>query len=149
MSKPIHDLLCHALYSANLSMQKVYRDLLAPMGLTYPQYLVMTVLWHSSEPPTVKEIGAQVQLESSTLTPLLKRMEKMALIERTRDIKDERQVRIALTSAGRAMEQQASDITQCVENGLSGRSEDLQTTRDILKHLSTDLLALASNDRSK
>ncbi|MBU2961309.1 MarR family transcriptional regulator [Citreicella sp. C3M06] len=144
MTRPIDDMLCHALYSASLAMQHAYRDMLAPLGLTYPQFLVMTVLWTGPESPTVKEIGAQVHLESSTLTPLLKRLEKAGLLSRQRDTVDERQVRIALTPAGRALEARAEGVTRCLEDRLSGQSDDLRQTRDVLLRLAGHLRALDS-----
>ena len=90
--------LCFALYSTGLALNKVYRKLLGPLGLTYPQYLVMLVLWERDE-VTVSEIGERLFLDSATLTPLLKRLEVAGLITRTRATDDERQVIIDLTAA--------------------------------------------------
>jgi DNA-binding MarR family transcriptional regulator len=101
--------LCFALYSASLAMTKTYKPLLDKIGLTYPQYLVMLVLWQE-EDLLVKSIGEKLFLDSGTLTPLLKRLEASGLILRTRDLQDERQVRITLTKEGRSLKRRAQDI---------------------------------------
>jgi DNA-binding MarR family transcriptional regulator len=101
--------LCFALYSASLAMTKTYKPLLEKLQLTYPQYLVMLVLWER-DGILVKEIGERLFLDSGTLTPLLKRLQASDLIARTRDRADERQVRITLTAAGRALRQKAQQV---------------------------------------
>src|SRR3954465_5246655 len=93
---------CFALYSASLAMTKTYKPFLDTLGLTYPQYLVMLVLWQQDD-VLVKTIGELLFLDSGTLPPLLKRLEASSLITRTRDDIDERQVRITLTKQGRAL----------------------------------------------
>ena len=98
--------LCFALYAASLAMTKAYRPLLAPLGLTYPQYLVMLVLWEG-DGLTVKQAGERLGLDSGTLTPLLKRLEAAGLLQRLRDAADERRVRLQLTAAGRALRARA------------------------------------------
>ena len=98
--------LCFALYSASLAMTKLYKPLLDELGLTYPQYLVMMVLWEKDE-QIVSDIGARLFLDSATLTPLLKRMEESELVSRVRASGDERQVVISLTAAGSALREQA------------------------------------------
>jgi DNA-binding MarR family transcriptional regulator len=105
--------LCFALYSTSLAMNKVYRKLLAPVGLTYPQYLVMLVLWERDD-LTVSEIGQYLFLDSATLTPLLKRLEASGLLTRTRAASDERQVVIALTRAGKALKAKATSVPEDV-----------------------------------
>lgn len=105
--------LCFALYSASLAMTKTYKPFLDKLGLTYPQYLVMLVLWQQDD-VLVKTIGEKLFLDSGTLTPLLKRLETSALIARTRDAVDERQVRITLTREGRALKKKAQGIPQQV-----------------------------------
>ncbi len=104
---------CFALYSASLAMTKTYKPLLDGLGLTYPQYLVMLVLWQQDD-VLVKAIGERLFLDSGTLTPLLKRLEASELIARTRDAVDERQVRITLTRQGRALKKKAQDIPRQV-----------------------------------
>jgi DNA-binding MarR family transcriptional regulator len=105
--------LCFALYSAGLAMNKVYRKLLSQLGLTYPQYLVMLVLWERDQ-LTVSEIGERLFLDSATLTPLLKRLESAKLLSRVRSTEDERQVVISLTDQGRALKKQAGGIPLAV-----------------------------------
>ncbi|MGZ3184777.1 MAG: MarR family winged helix-turn-helix transcriptional regulator [Telluria sp.] len=104
---------CFALYSASHAMTKTYKPLLDRLGLTYPQYLVMLVLWEQ-DGILVKDIGARLYLDSGTLTPLLKRLEANGLVARNRDPGDERQVRISLTDAGRTLRAQAGTIPEAV-----------------------------------
>ena len=106
--------LCFALYSANLAMNKVYRQLLSQLDITYPQYLVMLVLWQKDD-VTVSEIGEQLFLDSATLTPLLKRLESAGLINRQRTRQDERQVAVTLTDAGQALRARAEAIPEAVK----------------------------------
>ncbi|KZT17418.1 MarR family transcriptional regulator [Acidovorax sp. GW101-3H11] len=105
--------VCFALYSASLAMTKLYKPLLDRIGLTYPQYLVMLVLWEQ-DGVTVSELGERLFLDSGTLTPLLKRLEAQGQIARLRDVQDERRVRITLTAEGRALRDQAEAIPPCV-----------------------------------
>ena len=105
--------LCFAVYSAGLAFNRAYKSLLEPLGLTYPQYLVMLALW-STDDRTVGALGEALFLESSTLTPLLKRLEAQGLVSRTRDPDDERQVRIRLTAAGRALAERAEAVPRCM-----------------------------------
>ena len=105
----LDDQLCFALYSTGLAMNKVYRKLLRKLDLTYPQYLVMLVLWERDE-LTVSDIGARLFLDSATLTPLLKRLEAAGLVARTRSAQDERQVVVSLTDAGRQLAAAAAGI---------------------------------------
>ena len=98
---------------ASLAMTKLYKPLLDRIGLTYPQYLVMLVLWEQ-DGVTVSELGERLFLDSGTLTPLLKRLEAQGQIARLRDVQDERRVRITLTAEGRALRDQAEAIPQCV-----------------------------------
>ncbi|MDE8558116.1 MarR family transcriptional regulator [Pantoea agglomerans] len=106
--------LCFALYSATLAMNKVYRQLLSQLDITYPQYLVMLVLWQKDD-VTVSEIGEQLFLDSATLTPLLKRLEGAGLINRQRTRQDERQVAVTLTDAGRTLQHKAESIPEAVK----------------------------------
>lgn len=105
--------LCFALYSASLAMTKLYKPLLAELGLTYPQYLVMLVLWEQ-DGLAVSEIGQRLALDSGTLTPLLKRLEAAGLIARLRAVQDERRVHVTLTAAGRRLKARAARIPGCV-----------------------------------
>jgi DNA-binding MarR family transcriptional regulator len=129
---------CFALYSASLAMTKTYKPLLDKLGLTYPQYLVMLVLWQE-DGLLVKTIGEKLFLDSGTLTPLLKRLEASGFIVRARDTGDERQVRITLTRDGRALKRRAQDIPQQVlcasgqsEQAVAGLRAQLALIRDDL-----------------
>lgn len=105
--------LCFALYSTSLAMTKVYKPLLQELGLTYPQYLAMLVLWEK-DGLMVSELGDKLFLDSGTLTPLLKRMESSGLITRIRAVEDERRVHITLTAKGRELKTQAAAIPGCI-----------------------------------
>ncbi|MBR0665449.1 MarR family transcriptional regulator [Roseomonas hellenica] len=106
---PLDDHLCYAIYSAGIAIQRVYKPLLDALGLTYPQYLVLNVLWRE-DGQTVGGIAERLALESSTLTPLLKRLEAAGLVRRTRNPLNERQVLVALTEAGRALRSRAGCV---------------------------------------
>jgi len=130
---------CFALYSASLAMTKTYKPLLDKLGLTYPQYLVMLVLWQE-DGLLVKTIGEKLFLDSGTLTPLLKRLEASGFIVRARDLKDERQVRITLTREGRALKRRAQDVPQQVLCA-SGQSEQaVASLRAQLSSIRDDLV---------
>ncbi|MFO8069685.1 MAG: MarR family transcriptional regulator [Alkalibacterium sp.] len=101
--------LCFPLYAATRQITKLYRPLLEKLGVTYPQYLVLLVLFEE-ETVTVKELGERLYLDSGTLTPMLKRMEEHGLVERRRSSADERVVDVSLTSKGRGIEKQAEEI---------------------------------------
>ncbi len=105
--------LCFAFYSVSHAFSRAYRQFLDPLGLTYPQYVALLVLWEQ-DGLAVKEIGERLFLDSGTLTPLLKRLEAAGHIRRVRDKKDERQVRIMLTEAGHGLREKAEDIPQNV-----------------------------------
>ena len=117
---PIAEMICFSLYAATHAMQHAYKPLLEALGLTYPQYLVLVALW-SEDGQTVGQLGQALQLESNTLTPLLKRMEAQGLVTRARDSRDERQVRVSLTDAGREMQARAAAIPGCIleKSGMS------------------------------
>ena len=105
--------LCFSLYAASLAMTKVYKPLLDALGLTYPQYLVMLVLWES-DGHTVSALGERLSLDSGTLTPLLKRMEAAGWLARQRPNEDERRVHVVLTPTGRALQARAAHVPGCV-----------------------------------
>ncbi len=105
----IDDLLCFSIYSAGLAFNQLYRPLLEEIGLTYPQFLVMVALW-DRDGRTVKELGEALYLDSSTLTPLLKRLEAADLISRSRNPKDERQVLLRVTDQGNALRPKAAAV---------------------------------------
>jgi DNA-binding MarR family transcriptional regulator len=130
--------LCFALYSASRAMTAAYRPILADMNLTYPQYLVLLVLWED-EHVTVRRLGERLQLDSGTLSPLLKRLEANGFVRRERSREDERLVEVTLTAAGRRLEKKA----QCIPGELftaTGMSEkQAAELRDAVRHL-TDAL---------
>ena len=126
--------VCFALYSAQLAMSKVYRKLLKELGLTYPQYLVMMVLWEQDR-LSVSEIGERLFLDSATLTPLLKRLEGMGLVLRQRSRPDERHVEVTLTESGRALREQAEKVPEAVLCASQCSPEELVQLRDELHGL--------------
>jgi DNA-binding MarR family transcriptional regulator len=137
----IDQFLCFSIYSAGHALTRLYRPLLDKIGLTYPQYLVMVALW-SKDDQTVKDLGQTLFLDSSTLTPLLKRLEGAGHLTRTRDPEDERQVRVGLTNEGRLLKNRARHIPACIEAALglsTGTIEKIQSgvagIRDRLKEL--------------
>ncbi|MEL6230502.1 MAG: MarR family transcriptional regulator [Cyanobacteria bacterium J06627_3] len=133
----LNSFLCFAIYSANHAMNRVYKPLLEELGLTYPQYIMMVVLWEKDK-QTVKSLGKQLFLESNTLTPLLKRLEKMGHVIRQRDVVDERQVLICLTQQGKELKKKALKIPNCILDA-SG------LTPETLKHLQDQITLLRRN----
>lgn len=105
--------LCFSLYAASRAMTAAYAPLLEPLGLTYPQYLVMLVLWEG-DGVSVKAVGERLQLDSGTLTPLMKKLESQGLLTRARDEEDGRVVRAKLTRAGRALERKARPVPEAL-----------------------------------
>ncbi|MFF2552237.1 MarR family winged helix-turn-helix transcriptional regulator [Nocardia sp. NPDC058058] len=126
--------VCFALAVANRAVLAVYRPLLEPMGLTHPQYLVMLALWGEA-PMSVKDIGEAIQLDSPTLSPLLKRLEAAGLITRRRDAHDERNLVIDLTEAGRELRNQAERIPPAVVERLGVSLADLEDLREVLNRV--------------
>lgn len=139
---------CFALYSASLAMTKTYKPFLEKIGLTYPQYLVMLVLWQKDD-VLVKSIGERLFLDSGTLTPLLKRLESSHLITRTRDEGDERQVRIALTREGRALKKKAQEIPHQVLCASRQPASILRNLRQQLSVIRDDLIRGEADDNSQ
>ena len=135
---PLDDQICYAIYSAGMAIQRVYKPLLDQLGLTYPQYLVLNVLWRE-DGQTVGGIADRLALESSTLTPLLKRLEAAGLVRRTRNPDNERQVVVALTPQGRALRSRAGCLAEALLEA-SGKSpeklgkmnQDLRQLRDAI-----------------
>lgn len=117
--------LCFAIYSAGHALNRVYKPLLDELGVTYPQYLVMVLLWKTDD-QTVGSLGEKLFLESSTLTPLLKRLEALGHLQRSRDPSDERQVRVRLTKTGRALRAKALRIPACINDASGLKREDLR-----------------------
>ena len=134
--------ICFAVYSAGHAFNRVYKRLLETLGLTYPQYLVMLVLWERDDVP-VKEIGERLFLDSGTLTPLLKRLETAGLIRRTRSKQDERQVLIALTARGEALREQAKLLPEAILAASACSVGELSALKNDMIALRDRLLAMA------
>lgn len=130
--------LCFALYSTMLGVHKVYRALLKNLGLTYPQYLVMLVLWERNE-LTVSEIGERLFLDSPTLTPLLKRMEEAGFVARNRSAADERQVIVSLTTMGKRLRERAVAIPGCVAAAMECAPDEIDDLRSRLTDMRSKL----------
>jgi DNA-binding MarR family transcriptional regulator len=135
----LDDQLCFPVYAAGNLIGRLYREPLAALDLTYPQYLVMMVLWEHGE-QTVGEIGQRLYLDSGTLTPLLKRMEARGHVERRRDEADERRVLVALTAAGRALKVEAKKIPEALATGIKDR-ERMEALRCEMSALLEELAA--------
>jgi DNA-binding MarR family transcriptional regulator len=132
--------LCFALYSASLAMTKVYKPLLAELGLTYPQYLAMLVLWER-DGLMVSELGDKLYLDYGTLTPLLKRLETSGYISRIRAVEDERRVYITLTSTGRKLKTRAAKIPGCILSASQCSVPELMNLTSQVQTLRKRLLA--------
>lgn len=111
--------LCFRLYTVTRLITQAYRPLLEPLGLTYPQYLVMMVLWEQDN-QTVGDIGRRLMLDTNTLTPMLQRMEREGLLVRTHGIADGRQTLVSLTKKGINLEEHAKDIPECMSQNWHG-----------------------------
>lgn len=137
---PVEAMLCFALYGAEREMLRAYQPLLAPLGLTYPQYLALLTLWRR-DGQSVGEIGAALGLETNTLTPLLKRLEAAGLLRRSRAAHDERQVLVTLTEAGRALQTQAAHVPGCFAAATGLDLPELAALREALQRLRRNLQA--------
>lgn len=130
--------LCFALHSTSLMMTKVYKPLLRKLGLTYPQYLAMLVLWES-DGVTVGEMSKRLLTDSGSLTPLLKRLEGEGLLKRSRRPTDERVVELRLTPAGRDMQEKARDVPACIVESSNQSVQRLMALKDELVELRNSL----------
>ena len=133
---PLDDQLCYAIYSAGIAVQRAYKPLLDELGLTYSQYLVLNILWREDGQP-IGRIADQLALESSTLTPLLKRLEAAGMVSRTRNPSNERQVVVALTEAGQALQARAGCLGDALleasgqsPEALADLNKDIRALRD-------------------
>ncbi|MFN3685385.1 MarR family winged helix-turn-helix transcriptional regulator [Salinarimonas sp.] len=136
--------LCFAVYAASHAFNAAYTPLLEPLGLTYPQYLVLMTLWEE-DGRTVSGIGEPLDLDSGTLTPLLKRMEAAGLVRRARDPDDERRVRVFVTPKGRALERDATEIQRSLSCVVGG-AEDAAALRTSLEKLTQCLRGIGTAD---
>ena len=141
----VEAMLCFDLYSTHHAVGQVYKPLLQPLGITYPQYLVLTILW-ASDDLTIGAIGERLYLESSTLTPLIKRLEAQGLVKRKRDREDERKVRVTLTKSGDAMREDVSHIPNCVMQAFGLPLEDLISVHETLGKIRAALLKQAQEN---
>jgi DNA-binding MarR family transcriptional regulator len=132
--------LCFAVYATAHAFTRAYKPILDKVGLTYPQYLVMLVLWEKAELP-VKTIGEQLDLDSGTLSPLLKRLEQNGLIKRTRDSRDERQVIVTLTPKGRSMKSEVNTIMTAIGQAAGCTLDEMAEIRGALQKLRGNLNA--------
>lgn len=131
-------MLCFAAYSASLAFNRFYKPMLDRMGLTYPQFLVLSLLWREDD-QTVGRLGERLFLESNTLTPLIKRLEAAGLVARARDAADERVVRVRLTEAGRALSADAGCLAPAVMARTNLAPEVLTQLRDGLTTIRDEL----------
>ena len=136
---PLDRQLCFSLYSASLSMTQLYKPLLEPLGLTYPQYLIMLILWEQ-DGVSLKLIGARLGQKSGALTPVLKRLEQDGLVERIRDEKDERALNIKLTDKGEALRKDAAKVGPCVAEACGMPIPELVELKAKLEKLRSNLL---------
>ena len=141
--------VCFALYSSSLAMTRLYKPLLADLGLTYPQYLTMLALWEhggAGDGQTVSQLGDLLLLDSGTLTPLLKRLEVLELVQRKRSADDERRVHIRLTAKGRKLKGRAARIPACVLAASQCSLDELVSLNRQVRQFRTRLLNPPSTD---
>ncbi|WP_435110710.1 MarR family winged helix-turn-helix transcriptional regulator [Nocardiopsis synnemataformans] len=136
----VDEQMCFALYAASRAVTNLYRPLLEPLGLTYPQYLVMMLLWERGE-CWVKDFGSVLQLDYGTLTPLLKRLEARGLLVRGRDPRDERSVLVVLTEEGGRLRARAEGIPEAIGRVIDLPEEEFEATRLALRRLTANVLA--------
>ena len=139
-STTLDDQLCFALYAASRAVTNHYRPLLDELGITYPQYLVLLVLWERAE-ITVKDLGAELQLDSGTLSPLLKRLDAAGLIRRTRRADDERSVNVALTKQGEALRSKAICLPHAILTAMALDNRTLAELRRTVRTLAATVRA--------
>ena len=131
---PLRDQLCYAIYTAGIAIQRAYKPVLDELELTYPQYLVLNVLWAEDE-QTVGSIADRLALESSTLTPLLKRLETAGHLRRTRNLNNERQVLVGLTDQGRALQHKAGCLSDTLLAASTQTAPELAALNRDVRHL--------------
>ncbi|CAN5665566.1 MarR family transcriptional regulator [soil metagenome] len=142
--------VCFALAVTNRAVLAVYRPLLAPLGVTHPQYLVMLALWDHAkakqDPLSVKQIAALLQMDSATLSPMLKRLETLGLINRSRSITDERTIQVTLTREGTALRRRALKIPQAVVDKLGVELSELENLHKVLTKINAAAVAAGALD---
>ena len=138
----LSDQACFALYAASRALTNLYRPVLEELGLTYPQYLVLLVLWERGSVP-VGELGTALHLDYGTLTPLLKRLEAHGIVRRERSASDERSVLITLTEPGIALQDRARPVPAFAGNATAMETAELDQLRDLLRKLTANVTAAA------
>jgi MarR family transcriptional regulator, organic hydroperoxide resistance regulator len=139
---PLSDFLCFSIYSANLAFSRVYKPVLEALGLTYPQYITLIALWEE-DGQTVKGLSERLFLEPSTMTPMLKRLEAMGYVTRTRGTEDERIVRIGLTEAGRAVREKGIPFVEVTAQACGLSAIEFTVLQKAITHLRGNLMAAA------
>lgn len=140
---PLSEMICFDLYAASRSVTAVYRPLLEPLGLTYPQYLVMVVLWKQG-PSTVRDLVDALRLDYNTISPLLKRLETQGLLTRRRRVDDERTVEITLTEQGEALRERTGEIASCITAAIGLGPADFTRLQDLLRTVTDSATAYAA-----
>ncbi|MCC3274851.1 MULTISPECIES: MarR family winged helix-turn-helix transcriptional regulator [unclassified Arthrobacter] len=138
MNESLQRQVCFSLYSASRAATALYRPMLEELKLTYPQFLVMTLLWEQ-DGQSVSDLGQSLELDSGTLSPLLKRLEAAQLLQRRRAVEDERRVRVYLTDAGRALEQKSHDLPDRVAASAGLDPEELRSLQETLAKVNAAL----------
>ena len=144
----LDDQLCFALYAASRAVTQRYRPLLERVGITYPQYLVMLVLWEQGT-TTVKGLADALQLDYGTLSPLLKRLAAAGYVERRRRTEDERSVEISLTEAGRELKKQVGEIPQVIVDAYNLDADDFVSLRATLRELAESVAATSESEATE
>ena len=142
MNDSLHRQVCFSLYAASRAATAVYRPLLEELGLTYPQYLVLMVLWEN-DGSSVRDLGVALELDSGTLSPLLKRLEGAGLIHRSRSAADERRVEVHLSAEGRALQEKAMHLPRRVEEAAGLDPEELRVLQETLTRVTRALRSAA------
>lgn len=145
MEMELDDMLCFSVYAASREITRLYRPILDQFGLTYPQYLVMVVLWKHGN-TTVTALGDKLLLDTGTLTPLLKRLQEAQLIDRKRSLEDERKVEIGLTEKGAALEAQLKDVSRNLFVELCKSEENYVHTLAAVQALLKDAQVLSGRE---
>ncbi len=141
---PLADFLCFSIYSANLAFSRVYKPVLEQLGLTYPQYITLIALWEDDN-QTVKGLSEKLFLEPSTMTPMLKRLEAMGYLTRTRGVEDERIVRVSLTEAGRRVREKGIPFSQVTMNATCLNPEEFGVLQKAISNLRDNLMTTSKS----
>jgi MarR family transcriptional regulator, organic hydroperoxide resistance regulator len=143
----VDEMVCFSLYAATRAMTQAYRPLLEPWSLTYPQYLVLTLLWDSDN-RAVRDLGERLELDSGTLSPLLRRMERAGFLKRARSAQDERVVIVSLTERGRALKNDLAHVPSCIADGSGLSLEQARELNDTLHRLTACMHATTGATRT-